>query len=449
MSSESNPVGDSTERSVLVIGAGPAGTAAAGVLSSAGLCVDLVDENLMPGGAITRQRFPRSHRVASAAPAHEADGIRFHGESICHGFEKGRAIISQGGELRRFDPEATIVAVGARERLRPVKGNSLPGVMACGAAQTLIKGSGSFPFNDVVVGGSGPLLLATASQLLDAGVRVVAVVEENRVALNASPATMLAVGTSIPAQVAIEGVRYLANILRRGTRMYSGFRIAEVRPGRVEIEKLAHRGDAEGRISLRCSSVVLGYGFVSASELVQQAGAETSFDRAQRFWSPRRSGAFETTVPGLYAVGDCAGVQGKEAAQLEGYLVAAHLLRTRFNITLPASEVRRQRRRYERVKRFQAAMAKLFPQPSLAGAASQAEVCRCENVTAADLEEAIEHGASDYRSAKLWTRAGMGICQGRTCHPVIADYLADRGTRQVPRVQFPVRPLPFAVGREL
>ncbi len=441
----------STRRRAMVIGAGPGGMAAARMLAEHGAPVDLVDENPRPGGAITRRSFSASAADRRSDRAEFGDAVAFHGGSICHGFDGDRPVVSRNGLLEEFAPVATIVAVGARERIRPLEGSLLKGVLACGAAQTLLKGSQVFPYRSAVVAGSGPLLLATASQLLDAGVRVRAIIEETSVLRNLTPGRAAALAASMSGNVMRDAAKYAINILRHGVRVLSGYRVEEILgEGSVRgVRVSGTRSPGSGVRTIDCESLVLGYGFVSSGELVQQAGAEVEFDPATRFWKPVRSGSFETSVPDLYSVGDCAGVQGKEAAQLEGALAAAEVLARFFGLRVPSSELARMRRRYARIVRFQAAMGTLYPQPPLTGVSPRATVCRCEGVTQAEIDEAIEHGARDFRSVKLWTRTGMGICQGRTCQPVLSDYLQDQLETVPPTVRFPVRPLPFIAAERL
>ena len=51
-------------------------------------------------------------------------------------------------------------------------------------------------------------------------------------------------------------------------------------------------------------------------------------------------------------------------------------------------------------------------------------VCRCEEVSQAEIEEAIKEGALSLDAIKKATRAGMGLCQGRTCSRLVRQMLA-------------------------
>jgi NAD(P)H-nitrite reductase large subunit len=51
-------------------------------------------------------------------------------------------------------------------------------------------------------------------------------------------------------------------------------------------------------------------------------------------------------------------------------------------------------------------------------------ICRCEEVTREEVEQAIRDGATTIAGIKKRTHAGMGLCQGRTCRKLVAGMLA-------------------------
>ncbi len=75
-------------------------------------------------------------------------------------------------------------------------------------------------------------------------------------------------------------------------------------------------------------------------------------------------------------------------------------------------------------------------------------VCRCEEVTVAEIKKAIQEGARDIVGVKRRTRAGMGLCQGRTCEKLVSQIIAselgispkEAGTSSA---RPPVRPVTF------
>ena len=448
---------------VLVIGAGPAGLAAAAECADGGLRVLLADENQRPGGQIDRRRF-LDPKEAAARTARAADraaggerllpaGVEHRPETVCHGFDdEGRAVLSRGGELFHAAASRVVLATGAVEKVLPLPGWTLPGVMTAGAAQTFLKGSGLFPYRKVLVAGSGPLLLAVAAQLVRAGVTVVEVAE-------AAGPRRLAPQDPVRALTAprllAQGAGYGARLLRAGVPVRTGTGVRAVEgDGRVTGARLGRLrddwsfADGPGRY-VECDAVLLNHGFTSSTELAAQRGARIEWDERRQTWRPVRDAAFRTTVTGVHAVGDCAGVGGVEVAVLEGRL-AGTVIATELTGRAPdRRRVARRRGQLRRLETFRGVLDRLFePQ---AGAASwpgpSCQLCRCQEVPRADADEALAHGAADLHALKLWTRAGMGACQGRICAPGLSLLLAAEGhgpSRSAPpSARFPVRPLPL------
>lgn len=439
---------------VVVVGAGPAGMAAAHELASAGLDVLVADENQRPGGQISRQRFlpvdesARSTGVGSAVAPH----LTFFGRAVCHGVVRpGVVLLSTPHGALTASGRALVVATGGLERVLPVPGWTTPGVMTAGAAQTFLKGSGFFPYRRVVVAGTGPLLLAAAAQLVDAGAEVAAVVEARRLrSLHPGHGAR----TLAAPEVLAEGAGYLRTLRRAGVRVRTGTGVSRVdgnhRVTGVRLRRLrADWSFADGPDDLLpCDAVLLSHGFTSSFEIAAQAGAQVVWDDRRQTWRPQRDADFRTTAEGVLAVGDCAGVGGVHVARLEGQ-VAGAALASRLTGRLQPARLRALRRRLRRLETFRRGMDDLFrPGP---GAASWAEpttcVCRCQETSMADVSSALDQGVTDLHALKLWSRAGMGPCQGRVCTPILMHTLAARGVdparMRPPTARFPVRPLPI------
>lgn len=434
----------------LVIGAGPAGIAAANQLARRSVEVVVVDENQRPGGQIDRLRFVSdaqdTQRLVGGRLAPE---VAFLGGTVCHGFASpGRAVLSRAGRGHTIDAKQVIVATGGQEVAYPLPGWTLPGVMTAGAAQTLLKGSGGLPYRRVVVAGTGPLLLATACQLLDHGVDVVAVVDGYRPSVTH---WRDALRTCAAPSLLGQGARYLARLRRAGVGMRFGAGVREIEGQRaVEgawIGPLAADWTPTGRADLLdCDAVLLCHGFSSVTELVAQADGAIRWDEQRRDWVPTRDETFRTTAHGVRAVGDCAGVAGAQVAALEGQLAglwAAAELTGR----PPGSTVAPLQRKLRRLERFRTGMDNLFRTKPGAGAwaAPGTEICRCEHVPRSVIDRAVANGVGDPHGVKLWTRAGMGPCQGRTCSAGVCALLERQGLTRAemppPTARFPVRPL--------
>jgi len=446
---------ETVDTDVLIVGAGPAGLNAVREAADSGLDVVVVDENVVPGGQITRQRLP------TGDPAGERDGlesklgaaVRYMGATTCIGFRRGReeALLAKDGEVTVVHARAVVLAVGALERTRPLPGWTLPGVMTAGAAQTMLKGSGLVPFRRAVVAGSGPLLLAAATQLLRAGVKVQAVVEASRPRVGHVREVPRLLGGG---SVFVDGLRYLATIGLRGVPVFTGWGVRRVigtssvegvEIGPLDRNWMPRATNGSARI-LDCDLVLLSFGFTSSTDLAAVIGARLEPDEAQRSWRPWRSESFETSEPGVWAVGDCAGVEGAQVSALEGTVAGLAVVERLTGRAAPRARSGRVQRRLRRLRAFERAVASVWKTQSgsTSWAADDTTICRCEGTTLSDLEAAIRDGATSLHSLKLGTRAGMGRCQGRTCTPLLSDLLTGKDlapkTIAPPSIRFPVRP---------
>jgi len=433
---------------LLVVGAGPAGLAAAAEGARAGIRVLVIDENLQPGGQIYRQTPPEFRFVP---PPRRTDDFR-----------KGRALIAEalaaGVELRlgctawaSFEPgimdvidaagpdrihaQRTILAIGACDRPAPVPGWTLPGVFTVGGAQALLKGQRILPGRRVLLGGVGPLLLVVASQLSDAGADVVAVAE---------PAPWWAGAAILPAlarewPLLRDGIRYRAGLAWQGvpwlsrtavTRIDGNDRVTGAVVARVDRDWRPVAG-SERRFEV--DAVAIGYGLLPSIDLPRICGCALEYDVVARAWSPARNDVFESTVPGVFVVGDGAGVAGAIVAMEEGRiagLTAAQQL-GRSGGTEYDRRVALHRRRIAALERFRLAVNRAYALRSglFELADSRTVACRCEEVTFDDLEQAVLDGADTLAVLKSFTRCGMGPCQGRMCAAATTEWLAARTGR--------------------
>jgi len=174
-----------TEAGVVVVGAGPAGLAAAATLAGAGLDCLLLDENPAPGGQIYRgvTTSPLRRRAVLGADywageklvsaLHDEEGVAWlPGATVWHLADDRQLGLSHEGRVRLLEPSAVILATGAQERPFPIEGWTLPGVMTGGGAQILLKTAGCVPEGPTVLAGCGPLLWLLAAQILRAGGRI-------------------------------------------------------------------------------------------------------------------------------------------------------------------------------------------------------------------------------------------------------------------------------------
>ena len=381
-------------------------------------------------------------------------------------YQRGGDGVQAGAE--RMEADAVILATGARETVTPFPGWTLPGVMTVGAAQLLVKRHGVCPAGPgqrVLLAGSGPLLLPAAARLVEAGAHVVGVLEAARL----DPSTLRQGGTLsgisewAPAlwDRLGEGWHYLST-LRKGRVPYR-FGRAVVRATGVErveavdIAELDRTGTPlPGRtetwpVDLLC----VGYGLVPNIELAHLAGARVCHGAALGGWAVEidEVSGVQTTVPGLFAAGETSGISGASSALLSGRtaaMCAAAWLGRLPEAALQAEMARTARRRRQDA-RFGALINLLFGAPDGLTRAipDDTPMCRCEEVTAGQVREAIAAGARSLDALKPALRAGQGLCQGRTCGPTLARLLAVETGRPVEasglfQTRPPVKPVPLA-----
>ncbi|UNZ19866.1 FAD-dependent oxidoreductase [Streptomyces sp. 891-h] len=467
------------DRHVAVVGAGPAGLAAAHAALAAGARVTLIDSAEQPGG--------QYHRMLPEAYAAEHPGELQHGwpafeqrrrQVLTHqrctwlpetsvwalehpdqhgkGAERpdrarkrsveapprlhllcGGPVDGSGRTRRTLDADALVLATGAHDRVLPFPGWQLPGVYSAGAAQALAKGERVVVGDSVVVAGSGPFLLPVAASLLEAGSGVREVLEAG------TPGTVARGWSGRPWELASQlgkaaELKDCAAALARHRVPYQlGCAVVEARgAGRVE-EIVTARLRPDWSVvpgterTVAVDALCVGHGFSPQLELPVAAGC------ALRGEQPGRGGSGEfvavddeqrTSVPGVFAAGEITGIAGAPAARAEG-AVAGWTAAGGDPSVRPLRVLRRSR---DQGRAFARRLARAHP----VGAGwpgwlrPDTVVCRCEETDYRALCEAFDSAAdSAPRVTKLGTRAGLGPCQARICGPTVTelrDRLADR-----------------------
>lgn len=406
---------------VTVVGAGPAGLAAAAAAAEVGARVLVLDEAPQAGGQIWRGRAPRAaHRWLAAL---DSPGVTWRpGASIVDAPGAGQLLAVQAGRALHVESGRLVLATGARELFLPFPGWTLPNVLGVGAVQALVKGGLDVRGRRVVLAGSGPLLMPAALTLRKARARLALVAEQ------AAPEVVQRFTLGLlrtPAKL-LAGAAYLARLLP--TRYRTGvWVLAAHGSARVESVTLT---DGHVTWQLPCDVLACGYGLLPNLELPRLLGcALTTGDLGLEAVVVDARQA--TSVSGVFAAGETTGVKGVEAALVEGHLAG------RAAAGQPRQEAR-WRRAQVRGQRFAATLARTFAPRAELRARVQADtlVCRCEDVTSARLA-----GFPNARAAKLVTRAGMGACQGRVCGPA-TRFLCGYG---LDNVRAPLVPAPLNV----
>lgn len=389
---------------LLIVGAGPAGLAAALAAAPSGARIVLLDDNPAPGGQIWRDgpgaTLPQAALRQRQALARHANvelrcGTRVAG--LAHRTERVpglHALLLEdaaGGWVQQA--RQVILCTGARELLLPFPGWTLPGVTGAGGLQALIKGGLPVAGQRIVVAGSGPLLLAAARTARDAGAQVVAVAEQ------APWRALVPFGASLvrwPAK-AVQAMALLPATYRAGTHVA---RAHGTDGTRGQLQSVTLRTPGRER-DIACDRLACGFGLVPNTELGQMLGGSLNARHGLRVDAQQRLHG----VPGVMAAGECTGFGGGERSRAEGAMAG-------FLAVGDAAAARALEPERARWQAFADALHQHFAlQPALAHLTEpDTLVCRCEDVPHAALV-----GRTGWIDAKLHTRCGMGPCQGRIC----------------------------------
>jgi NADPH-dependent 2,4-dienoyl-CoA reductase/sulfur reductase-like enzyme len=423
-----------------IIGAGPAGMAAAILAAELGLDTLVVDEQDAPGGQIYRgiERAPDS----SAKPSPlGADYLA--GRHLAAGLHASTARYRPATTVWHIDPDSSagsllsltadgtsetvaarriLLATGAIERPVPIPGWTLPGVMTVGAAQILLKTADLVPEGRAVLAGQGPLLDLVALQLARAGAPPIAVLE------TAPHANYHAAARMLP-RVLWAGRRDLG----KGLALWRGLRRAglpirrEVRGlralGRHRLERVAWDG---GEIA--ADHLFLHEGVIPNTQIGLALQLAYRWDDRQLCWSPIVDDWGRTSLPRISIAGDGGGIAGAAAAALTGRLAALDAAALLGHI----DEAERDRRAapirtgLSRERAIRPLLDALYrPADGVLSPADAVIACRCEEVSAGQIRRAVRLGARGPNQVKAFLRCGMGPCQGRMCGPIVGPVIAE------------------------
>ena len=428
---------------VAVVGAGPAGLAAALAAGDLGCEVTLIDAGsglggqmyrpglLFPGRgqdrhAATEQLPPRLARIRQVRQvrhlaATSAGPARRDHDGVVTLWVGGL----EGGAETTVEVRAVVLATGASELVLPFPGWDLPGVTTAGAAQALLKSQGVTVGRRVLVGGSGPLLLPVAASLAEAGVHVVAVLEATPAPAGLPQGTGLA---AFPGQLP-EATGYAAPLARLGVPVHTGYAVVACQgTDRVERAVIARldqdwRPVPGGQREETVDAVHISFGLSPALELPRALGCAEVPPASRPAAAVACDTDQATSVPGVFAAGQVTGAAGAEVSELEGYLAGTSAARYLGRVAPDAyaERTRTLRARLDDARRRAAPLDAAYPLPPgwLEWPDAGTVVCRCQETRWSEIDAAVAAGARTVPAVQEATRCGTGYCQGRVCGPAL------------------------------
>jgi D-hydroxyproline dehydrogenase subunit alpha len=467
---------------VAIVGAGPAGLAAAATLARHGVRTTLIDEAHGLGGQYYKhysaapglrrgKELDELHRIgASKAAALRTTFVEIRSDAAVWGFfpPKQLALLvndetdespEAAGEQRVeiLEPDAILFACGAVERIAAFPGWTLPGVMTAGGAQRLLSHEGILPGTRFVLAGTGPLLLAIATEIAESGGDVAAVVD--------------CVGLTEPVRnvrTALQSFRQPGRFrqwvdYRRALRRYGipyehNATVVEARGDEHVREIVIASKDDDWNIVpgseqvIEADTLCLHYGFAASVELPQLAGCRLAFDAGRGGWHVAHDEDMRSSESGIYVAGQLTGIGGADLAEATGDLAGLTIARDLGALDGEAYESVTEpvRRVVARGRDFAEMLNRVYtPGPGVARLIQpDTLICRCEEVDAAQVDRAMAAGGESLNGLKRHTRCGMGFCQGRICSQVLSAYMHCKHGIHPERsgvfnARLPIKPVPL------
>ncbi len=442
------PAPEERKPDILVVGAGPAGLAAATAAAEAGAAVTLLDERAATGGQYTKPLGGALHDAAPdarfrlgllAQKRAQQAGVTIETDALVWAaFAPDEIAVLLHGTAVTFRPRRLILATGAHERPVPIPGWTFPGVLTTGGLQTLVRTQLVCPGDRVLLAGTGPLNLQVACELIARGVKPVAVVDSAPPPWTTPWRDTMQMLTAAPGLLA-EGIRMLWTLRRAGVSVFwSTSLVGLTGSDRVTEAVLPGR-------TIAVDVVALNAGFQPEVALARALGASHRYeDRGLGHLATVTDEDGRTSVRSVFAVGDGAAIGGARVAAARGRLAGLAAAR---DLGHAAPEDRGTRQALRRGLAFQNALWQMFPLPPVdPDLISDATiVCRCEEVTAGALRAELAAGLRSLAALKKATRAGMGRCQGRFCAATVARLCPGVSEPDgFPAPRAPVRPVPAA-----
>ncbi len=308
-------------KDLVIIGGGPAGLCAAKMAAEAGQSCLLIDRNRTLGGQLIKQthmffgsekQFAKTRGIDIANKLVEdvrkhPDLIEIWDDATVVGLYQDKVITVLKNELYiKVQSKAVIISTGASEKVLAFENNDLPGIYGAGAVQTLMNVYGVKPGSRIVMVGSGNIGLIVSYQLMQAGVRVLSIIE-------ASPK--------------IGGYKVHASKIRRlGIDIVTSCTIKKA-IGTEAVEKIVtvkldeKWNEVPGsEKEYEVDAVCIAVGLTPLTNLQSMIGSEMKYISELGGLVPVIYPNHETSIENIFSCGDASGIEEASSAIVEGYI---------------------------------------------------------------------------------------------------------------------------------
>ena len=453
---------------LVVIGGGPAGLEAAVSAADAGVKVALVDGYKQLGGEYFKQLSQRMRSKDGTARQRQAqelfrrfeasavetyvDTIVWNAEAVPNS-DEWQLYLSGPGAPEKIQAKALVIAAGVYDRPVPFPGWTLPGVVTAGGLQIMLKTQRFLPGKRFLLSGTGPLQMAVAAQLINAGAEVVGVFEANRFGpghIKHAPA-MWGQWSKLS-----EGFNYWRTLRQAGIKIKRGQAAIAVKGSNQVEQAIVSEVDREMRPlpsseqAFEADTLVIGYGFLPSNEITRLLHCDHAYVPEQMYYVPCYNEKMQTSISSVFVAGDGAGVGGVTLARIQGRIagVAAANVLGRVGSASLKAVLRHEQKTLEREYRFAEVLKQMFPVRAglLSWADDDTMICRCEEVSKKEITDSLAIGSDTLIWTKRMTRAGMGMCQGRVCGQWVAGLIAQQNGKDPSQVALdtvrpPLRPI--------
>ncbi len=425
------------QKDLIIIGAGPAGLSAACAAGECGLEVAIIDEQATPGGQFFRNiESPLGQSMLDSKEREQGinllesfrnSGTKYYPKTIVWGLEPRKVSCTIEDKSTIFQPSSLLIAPGGMERPVPFPGWTLPGVMGAGGADIILRTGGTLTKDinaPVVLAGNGPLLLLLACHLIESRANIAAWLDTGYWSRRLFSASLMP-ASLLDYPYLKKGFSMARKIMKNKIPIVFGAKNIRAM-GEDHLEKVVY--DVRGKQHEILTTCLLRHeGIIPRTHILNSLGAKHRWDNLQRYWYPATDMSGCTSIDGIHLAGDAGYVHGGDLSQLKGRLAGIDVAR-RLGVISKTEAAFRSKDLLKKLNSMRIARGFLryifAPNPNIFDVSDNTMVCRCEAVTAGEIRKAVQEGNSNVNEVKLFTRCGMGQCQGRMCGPPLAEITA-------------------------